>query len=1571
MKSKTLALWGVLLAVPALTPLSISRADTIVSGESASGALTVGQTNSYTFQANSGDSLLLRAGATGFNPRVQLYGPGGTLVGLAGSAAFGAVDAFLTATATNTGTFTVAVSSVNTGQSGTYALHLAQIPGTFIVSPGDQGGALTNGTANHGTNTLGDLDMWSFTANAGDSVLLRMGGVGINPRIDLYGPSGQLLGTAGSGAFGAVDALLSLTVTNSGTFTAVTSAFNLNQSGTYTLHLAQIPGNFVVSPGEQGGALTNGTANPGTNTLGDLQMWSFSANAGDSILLRMGGVGINPRIDLYGPAGQLLGTAGSGAFGAVDALLSLTVTNSGTFTAVTSAFTLNQSGTYTLHLAQIPGVFVVSPGEQGGALVNGSANHGTNTLGDLQMWSFTANAGDSILLRMGASGLNPRIQLYGPSGVLVGSAGSGAFGAVDALLAATATNSGTFTVVSSAFSLNQSGTYTLHLAQIPGTYVVSPGEQGGALVNGTANDGTNTLGDLQMWSFPANAGDTILLRMGASGFNPRIDIYGPTGELVGAAGSGAFGAVDASLSITATNSGTFTVVASAFNLNQSGTYTLHLAQIPGSFVISPGEQGGVLTNGITNLGTNTLGNLDMWSFTAGAGDSILLRMGASGFNPRMDLYDPSGVLQSTAGSAAFGAVDALLSVSATNSGTFTVIASAYNLNQSGTYDLTLAHAPGEAFVSPGHQGGAMVNGFTYAGTNALGNMEVWGFYGTVGDSNAFRIATTNFTPALRLYDPAGTLVAQAFVNNNGNRTNFMPCVVTNEGNYTLVATAGFLQQSGTYSLKQSRVPPDLLLPGTQTITDEGQTLTVPVSAQDPDDPNKSLTFLLVSGPPNAALTTLGPTNASLSWTTTDADGPSTNVVRVSVTDVVNGQSFIRTNNLTIIVREVNKPPVLSPVAAQTVNELTLLTVSNAATEPDLHSATIGYGLLNAPNGASIDASGIFTWTPTQIESPSTNVITTVVTNNNPYDAINPQLTATNTFQVIVKEVNMPPVLPIVPPQTVNELAMLTVSDTATEPNIHSVTTGYGLLNPPAGASISPSGVITWTPSQGQSPGTNLLTVVVTNNNPYDALNPQLTATNSFTVVVREVNTAPSLAVIGAQNVAELTLLSVTNAASESNIHSTTTGYGLLNPPAGATISSSGVIAWTPSQSQSPSTNIITTVVTNDNPYDAISPRLTATNSFTVIVHEVNSAPTLPVIAPQTVNELALLTVTNSASEPNIHSTTEGYGLVNPPPGASISSSGIVTWTPGQAQSPSTNVLTTVVTNSNPYDSANPHLTATNTFVVVVKEVNLPPVLPAIPTQTIDELALLIVTNTATEPNVHATTAGYVLVNPPAGASIDASGVITWTPSRAQSATTNTITTVVTNSDPYDTINPDLGATNSFLVIVRHTNAPPVLQAITDQTIHYGLPFSAQAVASDPDIPPDTLTFSLDLAPASMTINAASGLISWTPTLAQTGTNTVTVRVTDNGQPPLSATTTFHVLVLGNQPQLSIQPLAGGLVQINIIADVGTSYDLQISTNLLNWNSLLPITLPSSPYPYIDPGSSSAPLRFYRLKVGGP
>ena len=63
--------------------------------------------------------------------------------------------------------------------------------------------------------------------------------------------------------------------------------------------------------------------------------------------------------------------------------------------------------------------------------------------------------------------------------------------------------------------------------------------------------------------------------------------------------------------------------------------------------------------------------------------------------------------------------------------------------------------------------------------------------------------------------------------------------------------------------------------------------------------------------------------------------------------------------------------------------------------------------------------------------------------------------------------------------------------------------------------------------------------------------------------------------------------------------------------------------------------------------------------------------------------------------------------------------------------------------------------------------NTAPVLPAQPNRTIAAQTTLLVTNTATDTDVPTQALTYQLISPPAGAAINLSGLISWTPTAAQ------------------------------------------------------------------------------------------------------------------------------------------------------------------------------------------------------------
>src|SRR5207302_7318530 len=112
----------------------------------------------------------------------------------------------------------------------------------------------------------------------------------------------------------------------------------------------------------------------------------------------------------------------------------------------------------------------------------------------------------------------------------------------------------------------------------------------------------------------------------------------------------------------------------------------------------------------------------------------------------------------------------------------------------------------------------------------------------------------------------------------------------------------------------------------------------------------NLTFAMVSAPTGM---TINPATGAISWTPTEAQGPSTNVVSVSVTE--NGVPALSvTETFTVTVNEVNLAPVLSVPANQTINEQTALNVSASATDADLPANSLTFALVSAPTGMTIN-----------------------------------------------------------------------------------------------------------------------------------------------------------------------------------------------------------------------------------------------------------------------------------------------------------------------------------------------------------------------------------------------------------------------------------------------------------------------------------------------------------------------------------------------------------------------------------------------------------------------------------------
>ena len=460
---------------------------------------------------------------------------------------------------------------------------------------------------------------------------------------------------------------------------------------------------------------------------------------------------------------------------------------------------------------------------------------------------------------------------------------------------------------------------------------------------------------------------------------------------------------------------------------------------------------------------------------------------------------------------------------------------------------------------------------------------------------------------------------------------------------------------------------------------------------------------------------------------------------------------------------------------------------------------------------------------------------------------------------VTGQANADPVLGSIGAKSVNELASLTFTATATDGD--NDTLEFTLAGtPPSGASVTSTGSFSWTPSESQD-GTHAITIQVEDGN--GGIDSE-----AVTVTVSEVNEDPVLNPIGPKSVDELASLAFTATATDGDViggTADTLEFSLgAGAPTGASITSGGSFSWTPSESQD-GTHAITIQVED-------GAGATDSEAVTVTVSEVNEDPVLNPIGPKSVNQLEALTFTATASDGDVTGGTADtleFSLgAGAPTGASINqNTGAFSWTPTASQVGTHTITFQVEDGAGATDS--------EAVTVTVTESNENPVLGSIGAKGVDELAALSFAATATDGDND--TLEFTLVGtPPSGASITPGGAFSWTPSEPQDGAHSVTVRVSDGNGGSDS--------ETIVVTVSEVNQAPVLNPIGPKGVNRPGTLTFTATASDGDViggTADSLGFSLaGTPPPGASIDPATGAFSWTPTAGQVGTHTITIRVED-------------------------------------------------------------------------------------------
>ncbi|GDY21177.1 hypothetical protein LBMAG56_25230 [Verrucomicrobiota bacterium] len=1224
--------------------------------------------------------------------------------------------------------------------------------------------------------------------------------------------------------------------------------------------------------------------------------------------------------EIYSQSGQLLTnvTASAGGKG-----LNFTLPSSETYMILVHDSSYNAVATYSLSLQTPTG------GGFNGRVIAGGQTLKTNTTlkAQIDAYSYTGTAGQMLSLGFSWSNGTGTAEIYTPSGQLMTNVTAVTGGKV---LNFTLPSSGIYTILVHYISYNAIATYSLSL-QTP----TGGGFNGVTIPCGQTINGAISLpSQINAYELVATAGEHVILS--SAGFAGMVvDIYNSSGSNIISMG----GSSSTNYTFATTDLYTLLVHDNNYNYSGTGSYGLTLTVFGGCVAVPTVSV--TPTNLVVPQGAPAI-------FTAAAsGPAPLYYQWRLGTNQLMGATNATYIIPSVQPNnvGGYAVVVSNPGGSVTNSplaqlsiGPVVSPIADTNINELVSWQFTpagllsgytysLSNAPpgmtvdsGTGIISwnPTEAQGPSTSNVTFLVTQAgspLGPVDSKTFSVTVNEVNLPPVLTlpgnTNinelvpytaqatatdadspanpFTFAL-VSGPAGLTVSPT------GAINWTPTESQGPGTYTVAISvtdtnaaavnAKSLSVTNSYTIVVNEVnsAPTLIGPTSLNLTNPAA-VNLAYTATDPDVPANTLTFLKVSGPAWLNFAATGATNAALTGT------PPTVVAMTNYTNVIsvvdNGTPAM-SNTVTVVIR-VNPTPntapqFVLPTTNIVVTNPTALNIPYTARDTDVPVNSLTFLKVSGPAWLTFAATGAtnaaLTGTPPTVVAVTsyTNVVS-VVDNGTP--------AMSNTVTVVI---------------TVNPMAGGIIwdlksdwSDVSNPNNVWSYNAGSTVLPHVAawrlGTTLSGWGsdLPFWfrSPSASSSEWQAGDIIVHTqddyNGAGYESANVMwtspITGRVSVSGSVWMANNTPSIDGGPRGNRWNLYVrgaLVSTGTITGGDAHTRANPFAFAAGSGGASA-------------------LTSVLVTGGDVVKLEIVRASSDGSFVganmTIRQNTNSAPAL--VGPTSINVTnpAGLNVSYTARDTDIPANTLTFLKVSGPAWLNFAATGAtnaaLTGTP-----PTTAVVTNYTAQLSVVDNGGPAMSNVLSLTITVNPApNTMPVLPVQSNRTIAELTQLVVTNTATDADLPANVLTYVFLTNPPNATIDATGVIRWTPTEAQGPSTNVFTTKVTDNG-----SPNLSATNTFMVIVTEVNTAPVLNGTGNFTNEVGQLFTLPLRATDSDVPTNRLTFTLTEFPAGMTVDGATGLIQWTPTASQVGTNRVNARVTDDGVPPLSNDKSFLVVV---------------------------------------------------------------------------
>ncbi len=697
--------------------------------------------------------------------------------------------------------------------------------------------------------------------------------------------------------------------------------------------------------------------------------------------------------------------------------------------------------------------------------------------------------------------------------------------------------------------------------------------------------------------------------------------------------------------------------------------------------------------------------------------------------------------------------------------------------------------------------------------------------------------------------------------------------------FTFQATDGLIE-SNVATVSVSIIPNTAPVAQSQAVT-VGQDTPTPIqlAATDGDVPAQPLTYSLVAQPVSGTLTGLNPATGAVTYT------PNPGFVGLDRFTFQATDGFVNSNVATV---SITVPGTLPPVAharAAIAEQAAPRQLQLVATDPNTPAKSLTYVIVTPPSSGTLTglnpATGAVTYTSNAAFAGTDSF--TFKANNGVLDSNVATVTITVMLPLVAQA------------QTVSLLfnTSIGIQLVATDPNTPPGPLTFAIVTQPAHGALSAvnaaTGQLTYTPNTGFT-GTDSFTFGATNG-----ILTSKTATVGITVRANTPPVVPAQTVTVAQNTAKVLQLQVTDPDAPPQVLT----YAISTPPRRGTLTglnaAAGRVTYTPKNGYTGPDSF--TITASDG--------LASSNIGTVTVAvAVNSTPVARnqsvAVLPDTPKAVQLV-----ATDANVPAQPLTYSIVTQPLAGTLAglnpATGAVTYTPNAG--------------FNGADSfrfvANDGLANSNIATVSIS-VAPPPPAGNVPPVAQDQ-AVGVAQGTpkpiqlvATDANVPAQPLTYAIVTPPVSGALTgltaATGAVTYTPNAG-----------FTGADSF-TFRANDGLVNGNVATVTLTVAAvggtlaPVAQGQA-VTVAQDKALAIQLVATDPNVPPQTLRYSIVKGSNGSlgNFNSATGAVTYTPRPGFTGADSFTFKAKNNNLD--SNVATVSISVVTNVPPVALNTVA--------------------------------------------------------------